>query len=224
MLQPSVYLFGIEIQEPITVATDFLVTIICFYSYYKLKNTGPANRTTKFIKWYFILMGIATFFGGLFSHAFLYAFNEYYKIPGWFFSMFAIMLIERSAIIYSKNLIPQSLSKFFLKFNIIELIVIMAFTAYYLNFKYVEFHCVYGFIVVVFSFHFYTYLKTKDKASKIMLYVILSMLFAMLVFNYPIIIDKWFNEKDFAHVIMAVSSIILLKSALLMKKLPEIHD
>ena len=57
-----------------------------------------------------------------------------------------------------------------------------------------------------------------------MLYAIGTMLMAMFIFNYPVIIDKWFNEKDFAHIIMAISSIILLKSALLMKDKPDLAN
>lgn len=223
MTQPSIYPLGIEIQEPVTSITDLLVSVICFYSYFKLKKEGPVNRVTKFIKWYFLLMGAATLLGGLLNHAFLYAFNIYFKLPSWFLSMFAIMLIERSSIVYSKNLIPGKLSDFFLRFNIFELITIMFFSVYYMNFKFVEFHCVYGFIVVVFSFHLYIYFKTKDSASKMMIYAIVAMMFAMFIFNYPIILDKWFNEKDFAHVIMAISSFILLKSALLMRAEPKLN-
>ena len=167
-------------------------------------------------------MGLATLLGGLFNHAFLYAFNVYYKVPSWFLSMFAIMLIERASIVYVKNLIPNSLCNFFLRFNIFELLIFMFLSVYYINFKFVEFHCVYGFIVVVFSFHLYIYFKTKDPASKIMLYAIVAMIFAMFIFNYPIILDKWFNEKDFAHAIMAISSYILLKSSLLMRAEPEL--
>tara|TARA_B100001778_G_C18530315_1_gene603286 strand:- start:546 stop:1238 length:693 start_codon:yes stop_codon:yes gene_type:complete len=219
-INPSIEVLGILIQEPITTLTDFIVTIISLYAFYRIRKHPIKNRVVAFFKWYFLLMGIATFSGGIFGHAFLYYFNEYWKIPGWYISMIAIMLVERSAIIYAKNLISARLSRVFLFINAVELITIMVLSAYYLSFKFVEFHCVYGFLVVVFSFHLFIYMKTKNSASKVILWGVGVLATAMFVFNYPIVIDKWFNHKDFAHTIMAISSIIFLKGALLLEDPP----
>ncbi len=219
--QPAIEVFGVLIQEPMTTFTDLIVCIISLYAFFKLSKAKLPFRSTNFFKWYFLLIGIATFLGGILGHAFLYHFSEHWKIPGWFISMLAIMLIERSAIIYSKNLIPPYLSRFFLRLNIVELVTLMTLSAYYLEFKFVEFHCVYGFIVVVFSFHLYTYVKTKNPASKLMLYAVGVLAIAMFIFNYPIVLHTWFNNSDFAHIMMAICSLILLKAALKMKSEPK---
>ena len=76
-------------------------------------------------------------------------------------------------------------------------------------------------MVVVFGFHLFTYIKVKDTASKFMLIAIGVVATALFVFVYPVFIDRWFNHKDLAHIIMAISSLILLKSALLMNDLPK---
>ena len=219
-LNPSIEFFGILVQEPITTLTDFIVSIISVYAFFKISKHHVKNKIISFIKWYFMLMGIATFLGGLFGHAFLYYFNDYWKIPGWYISMIAIMLVERSSILYAENLISPKLSRVFLLINTIELITIMFLSTYFLSFKFVEFHCVYGFLVVVFSFHFFIYRKTKNYASKIMIIGVMVLTSAMFIFNYPVIIDKWFNNKDFAHVIMAISSVIFLKGALFLSDPP----
>jgi hypothetical protein len=89
----------------------------------------------------------------------------------------------------------------------------MAITTYTLHFKIVEFHCVYGLMIVVFSFHLYTYIKTKDKGSKWMLYAVGILVVAAFVFNLPVVPHIWFNHRDLAHILMAIGSAMFLKAA-----------
>ena len=212
--QPDIELLGIRLQEPVATITDLIVTVVCFYAYWKLGKDGKPGRTIYFKRVYFLLMGLATLFGGLIGHGFQYAFGFKWKLLGWITSMLAVMLIERSAIEYTLNLIPRRTHRFLLWLNIFELIIIMFLTIYYLNFKFVEFHAVWGFMVVVFSFHLFTFIKTKDEGSRWMLYGIIVLAGAMFVFNYPVSPHIWFNHIDLSHVLMAIASILFLKGAL----------
>lgn len=214
LLQPDVNILGVRIQEPITTLTDLLVTAVCFYAYWKLSKDGHQGKTVYFKKIYFVLMGVATLFGGLIGHAFQYALGVEWKLLGWITSMLAVMLIERSAIEYTINLIPHKWHRFLLWLNIAELIIILFLTIYTLNFKFVEFHAVWGFMIVVFTFHLFTFLKTKDIGSRFMLYGIAVLAGAMFVFNYPIAPHKWFNHNDLSHVLMAIASILFLQATL----------
>jgi hypothetical protein len=132
------------------------------------------------------------------------------------------MFIERSAIEYTTNLIPRRTFRFLLWLNIIELVVIMFLTVYYLNFHFVEFHAVWGFMVVVFSFHLYTFVKTKDTGSRWILYGIVVLASAMFVFNYPVSPHIWFNHYDLSHVLMAIASLFFLKGALNFGEPPQL--
>ncbi|MEM6966427.1 MAG: hypothetical protein AAF573_16810 [Bacteroidota bacterium] len=212
--QPDIHLFGIRIQEPMTTLTDLLVTAVCFYAYWKLNQAGNSGKTVYFKKIYFVLMGFATLFGGLIGHAFQYALGTEWKLLGWITSMVAVMLIERSAIEYTINLIPPKWHRFLLWLNITELIIILLLTIYTLNFKFVEFHAVWGFMIVVFTFHLFTFLKTKDAGSRLMLYGIAVLAGAMFVFNYPVAPHQWFTHSDLSHVLMAIASYLFLKATL----------
>jgi len=211
--QPDIHVFGIRILEPVTSVTDIIVAIVCFYAYWQLKTNLNTSKTITFMKWYFLTMGLATFLGGMIGHGFLYAFNEHWKLVGWYISMISIALIERSAIQYARPFINPKLGAAFLVLNIIELIILMAITTYTLHFKIVEFHCVYGLMIVVFSFHLYTYIKTKDKGSKWMLYAVGILVVAAFVFNLPVVPHIWFNHRDLAHILMAIGSAMFLKAA-----------
>lgn len=219
ILQPDMEFFGIRVQEPVTTITNLIISAACLYAFWRLYKEQIPGNTVIYMKLYFVTMGMATFIGGLIGHGFLYAFDQHWKLLGWFLSMVSITLIERSAIEYAKRLINPVLSKIFLIINLVELFIFMAITAFTLHFRYVEIHCIYGLLVVVFSFHLFIYLKTKDKGSRYMLYTVVVLTFAAFVFNYPIIVHTWFNHRDLAHILMTISTILLLQGALNMGKL-----
>ena len=74
--QPSIEVFGILLQEPVTTLTDLLVSIICFYAYWKLKKHSIPGGTIFYMNLYFLFMGLGTAFGGLIGHGFQYFFQE----------------------------------------------------------------------------------------------------------------------------------------------------
>ncbi|MFT7614195.1 MAG: hypothetical protein ACI9J3_003177, partial [Parvicellaceae bacterium] len=95
---PPIDLFGLRIEEPITMATDFLVGIVCFYALFRLMQKKKKNQVKgdptvfQFLKYFFLLMGISTILGGLLGHGFNYALNIYWKLPYWGVSMFSVAL------------------------------------------------------------------------------------------------------------------------------------
>ena len=219
--QPDIEIFGIRILEPVTSITDILVAATCIYAYWRLRKSNVTGKTALFMGWYFLTMGFATFFGGMIGHAFLYAVNEHWKLLGWFVSMISIALIERAAIQHATRLVNPTLGKTFLILNVVELLTFMFITAITLHFRFVQIHVVYGLLVVVFSFQLFVYLKTKDIGSKIFLQAIAVMFVAGFIFNKPVVLHKWFNHRDFAHILMAVGTIIFLKGTLRLGELPS---
>ena len=166
-------------------------------------------------------MGLATFFGGMLGHAFIYAVNDYWKLLGWYISMASIALIERSAIEHANRLISPTLGKVFLVINLLELLTFMVITAISLHFRFVQIHVVYGLLFVVFSLQLFVYLKTKDQGSKIFLWAIAVLIVAGYVFNKPVVLHEWFNHRDLAHILMAIGILIFLKGTLRLGELPK---
>jgi hypothetical protein len=161
-------------------------------------------------------MSIATFFGGVIGHGFLYALSFPWKLPGWIISMLSVALIERSSIERAKPLIDPRVAKFFLGLNIVELLTIMTITITTLNFKWVEFHSGYGLLGVVLPFHAYTWYKTRDKGSFVIILAVLVACLAALIFMNQISIHTWFNHLDISHVMMAVGAYVFYRGALLL--------
>ena len=173
------------------------------------------------MKWYFFTMGIGAFFGGITGHAFLYAISNSWKLLGWIISMMSIMLVERAAIQHARRFFKPRVGKVLMIFNIIELCILMGFTIATVNFRFVQIHALYGYIGVVLGFHTFVYYKTRDKSSIYIMMAIGSLLFSVFIFNKPVILDEWFNHRDFAHIFMAFASYMLLKSTLNLNNTPE---
>jgi hypothetical protein len=216
--QPSVYPFGIRIDEPIGTLTDVIVAIGCLYFFFQLNRRKIPGRAQLYLQYYFLFMGVATFLGGVTGHGFLYALGFAWKLPGWTIGIISVALLERSAIAHARPLLKRPFTKFFLVLNVIELIIVIAITMITLDFKWVGYHSVYGLLAIVSTFHGYTYYHTKDKGSLTILGGVLMTLLASIVFIYELSIHTWFNSLDISHTLLGVAAYMMYLGAIRLKK------
>jgi len=238
--QPSIFPFGLRIDEPVTTATDLLVSAVCFFAFYKLSSLKVRNRVQFYLRFYFLSMGIATLIGGVIGHGFLYLFEAQWqapewlvvflskivgqelmndvanpwKLPGWLTSMFSVALVERASIQYARPLINKRVGTFFAWLNIIELLTFVTITFATLNFFFVEVHTAYGFLIIVLSFNLVVYLKTKRQGSKLFLIAVAFSAIGALFFMNQWGISPWFNHFDISHVLMTFSAFYFYKGAM----------
>lgn len=210
----SIDILGIKVLEPMTTITDLLVSIVCYYAFIKLKKINRPELHFKLINWFFLTMGIATTFGGLIGHGFIYAFSFAWKLPGWLTSMLSISLLERASIEYSKPLLNPRFRKIMDWANVIELLIFMTLTFSTLNFRFVEVHSAFGLLVINTPLHLYVFWKTRSRGSSIMLTGIAFAMLSALVFMNEISIHKWFNYLDLSHTIMAIGAYFFFRAAL----------
>jgi len=201
----SISFGGITLHEPVTVLTDLLVTAVCWYAFWKLKGQNP-GRLNNLFRAYFFTMGLATAYGGIIGHGFIIQLGFVWKVPGWVISMFSVALLERAAIFHAQPLLKPKVGKFFAILNLVELFSLILVALLTLNFFFVEAHAAYGLLVVVFSFEWYIYRKTKQAGSKIMLIAVSIAALAALVHLTELAPHRWFNHLDLSHVIMAIGA------------------
>jgi hypothetical protein len=211
--QPSMEIFGILINEPVTTLTDLIVSAVCFYAFFKLSKISQKVPLHQYLKYYFLSMGMATAIGGIIGHAFFYLFSFYWKLPGWWTSMVAINLIERAVIEYARKWVKPKTARFFAILNIIELLTFMILTFSTLNFFFVEVHSAYGLLLFVASFSGFIYFKTKSKGSKLFLIAVLFAAISALFFMNKWSLHMWFNYLDISHTLMAVSAYLFYKGS-----------
>lgn len=191
-----------------TTFTDVIVAAVCFYAFYKLNKSKFPGRAQILFHYYFLLMGAATFLGGVIGHGFLYALNFGWKLPGWIISMLSVALIERSAISHADSLIKPQTAKFFLIFNLLELFAIITITMSTLDFKWVQFHSGYGLLAIVSTFHLYSYFRTGDKGSLYILGGVGVTCIASYIYINKLSLHTWFNYLDISHILLAVAAYV----------------
>jgi hypothetical protein len=215
--QPSIFPFGIRIDEPVAMVTDLLVSAVCVYAYVRMRTMGLNSWAQIHFRRYFLLVAIATAWGGIIGHGLLYAFTFAWKLPGWIIGIVSVALVERSAISHAQDLIKPKIGKFFLVINIIEMCAILAITIVTMDFKWVEYHNGYGLIVNVAGFHGYSYYRTRDKGSLIILWAVGVTTLASIVFTNKLSLHTWFNYLDASHVLLAIAAYVMYLGAIRLK-------
>ena len=219
-IQPSIEVFGLRVDEPVTMITDLVVTAVCIYAFVRLSRIPVKNNVHFYLKYYFLSMGIATAIGGIIGHGFFYLFDFAWKLPGWLTSMISVALFERAVILYARKLIHPFLGKLFAWLNIIELATFVIITFITLNFFFVEVHAAYGLLIVTTGFSLIVYIKTGNKGSRTFLVAVAVSSLSALVFMNEWGIGPWFNHFDISHLLMAVSAWFFYKGSLLLIKDP----
>lgn len=203
--QPSIELFGVTIMEPMVTLTDFWITAVALFAFWKLRQWNQPGAMHAYMRWYFLLMGIATFFGGLLGHAFQHMIGLEWKLPGWLISMLAVSAIERATIMYVHPLIPPRFAKFLEVANILELIIFAVITFTTLDFFYIKVHSAYGLGLIVLPLHAYAWWKTRNQGSRIIALSVCFASIAAITYTTKIGLHTWFNHLDVSHTVMAIS-------------------
>jgi len=211
--QPSIELLGIVLREPITALTDVFIAIACLIAYFKLRRLPQNNSLQKLFKYHFLLMGIATFLGGVIGHALMNYLPHYMRLPGWIAGMISIALLERAVISYACKFLPANTGRFFLRLNIVELIFFATLILITMNFKFVLFHTVVGILIIVTGFTSLIYFKEKSAGSKYILYAIGVSVVGVIFFVLKLGLHKWFNHADIGHVFMIIATVFYFLGA-----------
>jgi hypothetical protein len=204
--QPSVFVFGVRIDEPVTSLTALMISGVCLYAFIKLSRIQVQHKTNLYLRYYFLIMSVATANGGIIGHAFLFHFSFAWKLIGWILSMVSIMLIERASIEYTSSQIPERFSRVLKWINLLELTFFIVITCVTLNFFFVEAHTTYGLLIVVASLHLFVYRKTKSNGSRLFLIAVGIAAISAIIFMNKWGISKWFNHNDISHVLLTITA------------------
>ena len=198
-------------------ATDWVVAGICFYAYFKLNQLKGKGMAFILFRYYFLLLGLATFWGGLVTHAFIYLLSDVWKVPGWLTGMVAIALISSSSVEYNKEIIGKNITAVLYVLILVELITVMAITTFSINFKWTGYHSAFGLVAIVAPLHAQCWRKSRDLASRLILISIFIFCLSGIVFTLKISPHIWFNYVDLTHIILALAVYIFYRAAVLMK-------
>ena len=211
--EPSIYISGIRIDEPVTTITDIVVGVVCIYAFIRLiKDFRPSKERTFF--WIFFLgLGIGTILGGLLGHAFLYSLQPAWQLPGWLLSMAAISFLGLASIeIISKNLHPR-LVYIFIGLIIIAYLILGIMVTVYLDFIYVVIQIAFSLVGIVLAIHIYGWFRSKNPGHLLFLAGVTIMIFTAFIFLLKLNLNQWVNQNSISHALMAFCAILFYKGA-----------
>lgn len=211
--QPSIEIFDITIMEPMVTFTDLWITAVCLYAFFKLKKLNKQGKVHQYMRWYFSIMAVATFLGGILGHAFQYSVGLEWKLPGWLISMLAVMAVERASIMHARPIINDKFGKFLEVANVVELLTFAVITFTTLNFFFIQVHSAYGLGLIVLPLHFLVYRRTRNEGSRIFFLTVIFATLAAFFYTSEIGLHTWFNHLDLAHTVMAISMYCFYRGA-----------
>jgi hypothetical protein len=211
IIQPDIYLWGLRIAEPVTSLTALIISVICWYAWRRLGRTVPQNSVTQLVRAFFLLLSVATLFGSLIGHAFLYQLTFAWKVPGWVLSMVSIAALERAAILHARPLMPPFWGRFFSIMNFVELGIFLYLALSTLNFHFVEIHAGYGLLIVVGLFEGFVFWKKRDAGSRLLLLAIPLAAIAVAVHLAKFSFSVWFTFFDIGHVLMCICALMMMR-------------
>lgn len=213
VLQPDITFWGLRIAEPVTSLTALMIAVVCWYAWRRLSLPGRKSDVTLLIRGFFLLMALATLWGGIVGHAFLYQFGFAWKLPGWALSMMSIAALERAAILHAKPLMPPFWGRFFSIFNFVELGIFLYLAFSTLNFHFVEMHAGYGLLIVVGLFEGFVYRKKRDAGSRLILLAIPLAAVAAGAHLAKFSFSVWFTFFDIGHLLMCLCAWMMMLGA-----------
>jgi uncharacterized protein DUF6962 len=221
-IQPSIEVFNLRIDEPITTATDLLMAAICFYAFFRIRQQESNGKIKGYFKYYFLTLGIATMTGGLLGHAFLYSLSPRWKLVSWVFTLISVAIISHALIELAKPLLKPGYSRLVSRVNLLILSLALLYTLYTLAFSAVKYYTIFGMFVVVGSLSYLIYQKTESRGVvKLMVGVGVGLLSAF-IFSFEWGLSPWFNHNDISHVILSFSAFSLYKGAVLIIETPSL--
>ena len=216
ILNPTIHWLGIIIEEPVTSATDFLTSLVCYFSFIMLSRIECTAKHCQLLRLYFLLMALATTSAAFLGHALQAYISSNFKMSGWCFGALAICLLELASIEIAKNQLKTK------TFNFLKILIFTHLFIFYIlllfaetrNFNLVKINSSIALFGVILPVHVFYYSKTQHSGSKWFIIAIGWSLLPAIMYNAEMSFSRWFNFHDISHVLMAIYTLILYKGSL----------
>lgn len=187
-------LFGLDLQEPVSLIYNWLVAVLCMVWYFKLK---PVNNAVSNWRIFFLIFSITCFFAGL-AHSFYQYTGIYGKIPHWIGGIVSGYFAGKAML----TLLKDSKTKKWLTILLpIKSVLNMVLALSFLNFIFVTIDSILAYIVYCAGIAIIL-MKKGQKDVRLYLYGVLVCLPAVFCFLLKIDLSIYFNREDLSHVFM----------------------
>ncbi len=206
---PTYEFMGLQITEPFTWLTNWLVAAFVFGFGHFLYRDKQADATQKFWSIFFVFIGLASLTGGT-AHGFINYVGHNFHYTAWILTGMAVFAAELATI----QLIENDKTRAVIRIIIYAQLIVMVGSVMYLNnFNSVRINSAIGLVGVVIPVSIIHYLKHKDKRSILIIIGVLSNLIPGAIHAFKISYNQWFNFNDVSHIVMIFCFYILYRGA-----------
>lgn len=195
--------------EPVTSFTDLLVSFSGLYFYNILKKEYLRDISIFWWKYFFLFMGLSTFFGTL-SHIMEHQGYQKVYVLLWncmqVLAGFAMFYAQRAAVL---EISGKMTSRIFLFLANLQFMIFVPTVLYFQDFRVVAFNSLLVIIQMMVLF-FPRHFSIKYSHTKIWLGFFISVL-TVFIHQQKLGFSRWFNHKDVSHVLMVLSLWLIFK-------------
>ncbi len=188
-------LFGLHLQEPMALITNWLISFFCFYAFLKVKHI----KSEKIIWWkrFFLMFSLSTFFGGL-GHLFFLYFDIPGKFPNWTMGILAGIFAGKAVLVNTKNL---NIKKVLTVFLWVKGILFLTLAIYCKNFLFIAIDAIVTYILYT-GLIGYLQMRNGIPEMKYMVIGVIVTLPSAFIFLFKLNPHRWLNKDDLSHIFM----------------------
>lgn len=199
----TIYIGDFAIHQPVTVFTDYIITVLCFYFYWQLNRPSMDDDSTVNWKRFFLLLGFASFVGAG-SHGF-FAIHEGVGYKSFWLSMQALNVfsIYRAQQATLHSALKHSNKKYYWNLSYhTQLLLFFVAVFVFQNFLVVIIDSIIG-LVPIMIIHFIDAKKVKE--SRWIAYGIVVLFLTAIINTTKFSLHAYFNYLDIAHVLIMIN-------------------
>jgi hypothetical protein len=220
LIQPSVEILGIRIDEPVTTLTDLVLAGVCFYAFFRIRRLARSGKadssgTTVCFEVFFISLGLGALFGGLLGHGFLYGLAPPWKLLSWVLLLLSVASFIQALLWLVRALVKPRVYRTALWLNLLFLVVAIIFTVKTIQFSPVKYYFLFGMFLVGGPLSYFIFRRTGNRGMIPLMLAISLALPTAFIFSFKWAISPWFNHNDISHLILIFCTLIIYRGAVM---------
>ena len=187
--------FGLDLQEPMALILNWLVTAFSLFAFWSLKRQSAGNLS--YFSKFYLTLGISTFFGGL-GHLFFQYTGFYGKFPSWITAVLAGYYAARGVLeVYGHRKGYQFLSVFLL----IKSVVLICLSLISLKFVFVAIDAILTYLIYC-GYLAWKLWKDEVNAMRFLVFGVAVLIPSAFIFLFNFNIHRYLNRDDLSHLLM----------------------
>lgn len=186
---------GLRLQEPMALITNWLISGFCFFVF--ARTNWSTSYSSNAFKYFYLLLGISTFFGGL-GHLLFHYFGVYGKYPCWITGVMASLAIGKGILFYWKDKPFYANWSTFLWMKSLALLLLGLFSE---KFIFIAIDAILTYLLYS-GYLAWKLWKNEKKEMKYFVYGITILFPSAFIFFLNINFHRYLNRDDLSHLLM----------------------